>query len=788
MLAGVPAAVWAQPAPSSQPALNAAGASLQGEDDEDVVVVGQRQRGAVIGDVKPELQLNAGDVRALGVSSVTELLTELAPQLQSARGGSPLVLLEGRRISSFREIATLPAEAIARVDVLPEETALKYGVAPSQKVVNIVLRQRFKAVTIEARDRFATAGGGNQARGGFDFLTIGKGQRFNLSLDYTGTESLTEAQRGIATSTGGDTRRTLQPSEGALDINAGWSRAVGQTTNISINGEVTTDRTAALVGAASTESDSGALTRTVNDLTTHLGTTLDKSFGPWTTNLTATYDHAESRTITERSLDPLTLAPRSADMARSLSDTGAVDLVANGSVLALPAGPLSLTGHVGASAERFDSRTVRSDSPTAVALNRSFALGSLSLDAPILDSPSPFVGKLSVNGNGEVRTLSDAGTIRSYGFGLNWRPRPAISVIASLRQAESAPTVQQLGNPVTLTSTVPIFDYQAGTNVLVSRTSGGNPDLLNADQRDWRIGLTVSPFKDPDITFTADYNERRTRNAIAALPAATAATESAFPDRFTRDADTGLLLAIDARPVNIARQDSSVLRYGINFTKSLKTPQGQVDAMRALFRQRFPNGFPGQTGGGRGGPPDHAPGSGPAFGGGGGPRGGGGGGFRGGRMNFAVYHTVHFVERAMLAEGLPSVDLLDGGTLGSGSGEPRHEVEVQAGFAQSGLGVRLSGNWQSATRVEGLTSAEDLRFSSLGTVNLRLFANLGVQPKLVAKAPWLAGTRITIGVTNLFNARQRVTDASGATPFAYQGAYLDPLGRTVSIGIRKLFF
>jgi phosphoribosylformylglycinamidine (FGAM) synthase PurS component len=33
-----------------------------------------------------------------------------------------------------------------------------------------------------------------------------------------------------------------------------------------------------------------------------------------------------------------------------------------------------------------------------------------------------------------------------------------------------------------------------------------------------------------------------------------------------------------------------------------------------------------------------------------------------------------------------------------------------------------------------------------------------------------------------------VRDAAGATPISYQPAFLDPLGRTVRISLRKLFF
>jgi hypothetical protein len=96
-----------------------------------------------------------------------ELLEQLAPQTRTerGRGGAPVILLNGRRISGFNEIRDLPSEAILRVDILPEEAALKYGFTASQRVVNFVLRPQFRATTAELAGSAPTAGGrqGGQA-------------------------------------------------------------------------------------------------------------------------------------------------------------------------------------------------------------------------------------------------------------------------------------------------------------------------------------------------------------------------------------------------------------------------------------------------------------------------------------------------------------------------------------------------------------------------------------------------------------------------------------------------
>ena len=80
------------------------------------------------------------------------------------------------------------------------------------------------------------------------------------------------------------------------------------------------------------------------------------------------------------------------------------------------------------------------------------------------------------------------------------------------------------------------------------------------------------------------------------------------------------------------------------------------------------------------------------------------------------------------------------------------------------------------------------RSGSLATVDLRLFANLGQMPQLVKDHPFLRGSRLSVSIDNIFNTRRDVRDATGATPVAYQPGYLDPLGRTITISFRKLFF
>ena len=153
---------------------------------------------------------------------------------------------------------------------------------------------------------------------------------------------------------------------------------------------------------------------------------------------------------------------------------------------------------------------------------------------------------------------------------------------------------------------------------------------------------------------------------------------------------------------------------------------------------------------------------------------------RGGRWNLAVYHTVQFTDLVTISPGGPVLDQLAGGDDLAGA-VSRHSVELEGGMFYKGIGLRLNGNWDSPARGAGL------RFGSVTRLDARLFINLGMQEKLVEKAPFLKGLRIALDVNNIFDSRQKVTDANGLVPLAYQKDFRDPRGRIVGIDIRKMF-
>ena len=177
------------------------------EDDSsgEIVVTAQRIRGSVDTDVPPVEELNEADIASLGASSLTDLVAAVAPQANSGRGrggGQPIVLLNGQRISGFRELRDLPPEAIRQVQIFPEEVALKYGFRPDQRVINFILKDNFASFATEFEHAQPQDGGFATNEFEATLTRIGASTRFNLDVELERSTALTESERDLISSGG----------------------------------------------------------------------------------------------------------------------------------------------------------------------------------------------------------------------------------------------------------------------------------------------------------------------------------------------------------------------------------------------------------------------------------------------------------------------------------------------------------------------------------------------------------------------------------------------------------
>lgn len=859
------------------------------------------RRGAALGDYEPELTLDEEQIKAYGASSIEELMTLLEPVTRSSRGGSPVFLVNGRRISGFREIRGIPPEAIERTEILPEETALSYGYSADQRVVNFVLKADFRSVTMQATARRPDQGGRTMTDLESNILRISGKQRWTLDLEYERDTPLFETERNITrdgvpydlmgnvTAPGGGeidpalsallgqsvttasvgagaaggaalsdfgvgprtddltAYRTLSPKRENSSISGSLVRDLNQTMSLTLSGELEDTSSFSYLGlpglnlalpSASPYSPfagdvllhryidaPGALGRQTDTMSGQMGFLVDGYLGDWRWTVNGGYDRTETKTRTGRGLDDDALQAgvtagtidpfgdlgqlptNPFDTARSISSKTSVEGVINGTAWEGPAGSLTSTFKVGFDSQSLDSENLRFSeeqqasvfSERSLSRDRTSASGNFNLpiasrDREVLGA----LGDLSANLNLAYEDLSDFGGLSAYTVGLNWSPWEPVNFTASWADEQKAPSMSQLNDPTISTPNVPVYDFATGQSVNIVRIEGGNPNLSEETKRVLKFGVNLTPLKDKDLRFTANYTRTETEGSIASFPTITPELEAALPERFVRDLD-GNLLSIDARPLNFQKAEQQEIRWGLNFSTAFGKPDpAAMERMNARSGggQRGPGGGAPTVMRVEGGPPPggHNAG-GPPPGGGmrmqsGGGRNRGGGMMPGqGRFNVSLYHTYRIQDEITIRDGLPVLDLLDGAAIGARGGQSRNEVQLQMGAFKSGMGGFLNANWKESTRINGGASPDDdLSFSDLTTVNLNLFADLSSRENLVSRYPWLKGARVSVGVENIFDQRLKVRDGLGETPLSYQPDYLDPLGRTFRISLRKILY
>ncbi len=741
---------------------------------DDIVVAAERPRGSVIANIPPERSFGQLDIRAFGADNIGALLEAVSAQTSSNRGrgdSPPVTLLNGRRISDFSEIARIPSEAIERMEIFPEELALKYGYRPDQKVVNIVTFQRYRSKI--GQIAFLTPGEGGRASGvaNADLLTINGDTRLSLGGTYSRSDALLESEREVrqvADVAGLGQFRTLLPETEQFGFNGVISGPVLSEVSASLNGRVDVNHSESLLGLGI----NGPLRRNSDRTVGHLGSTVNGRIGRWQWTATATYDHTASTVLT----DAADGSDRRA-LAQSTDRLAKADFLFSGPVVSLPGGPLSTSVRLGADFRDFDSRASFGTSIGRADLSRRRGAAQIDVDLPILsrrDGKGSPLGNLSVNANGAVERLSDAGTLTSYGYGLTWSPIPAVNIVASATHEEGAPTLEQLGGPTLVTPNVRTFDFLRREVVDIARITGGNPDLPNDNRHLVRLGLNIHPLRKTDLSLSFDYISTRIDNPTAAFPILTSQIEAAFPGRFARNAQ-GRLEGIDGRAISFAQSNQEQIRWGITFTRPLgavpellRSARVKVYNSEADARRANPNAVFSRS------DPTSALARGAAN--------------LTSRLFLSLYHNWYLEDSIALRNGLPRLDLLKGGAVDFLGGRRRHEIELQAGAFKRGLGARLTTTWRSGMHIRGVGGPDGvLDFNDYAVVNLNLFANLAERYGKGRAPGWLKGMRVTLGVTNLFNTRPQVRDSAGQTPLSYQPAYLDPIGRMLTFNLRKVF-
>lgn len=842
LLAPLPALAQDAPAPAERPDDETAGEAAKDE----IVVTGKRPPGSALGDAAPVAVLDADTIRAMGATSINDLLKRLKPLTTSNSGAEPVFLLNGRRISGFQELQPIPPEAMERTEILNEQDSARFGFPPTVRIINFVTKKHFRALAVEQSASTTTDGGGGAAGIDLTGTRIEGNRRSTLNIDYDRQNPLLNSDRPLIADSdtlfdrGGNLRATGGGSiDPALDALAG--RAVTAA-------PVPTDPAAR---ASLSAYVAGAGTNRATDLSPFLS---QRSRDQLQVNAT----HAVP--IGKRLSGSINL---SMDAQRGAALAGL-----QGVALRLPAGnaasPFSrdvllyrYLDEAGVLTQRSDNLTLRAGSAIQGTVDRwawavtggydrvrarawvDRGVDPAVVQAAVTAGADPYALTDSVASARRIvnrsRTLTETGTAKATANGplLRLPAGPALLTLnadyaysnSTGRLSGDAGPATTLGRTVqggSASVELPIAAADSGVLAAIG-TLSANATLGVTGVSDYgalassNIALRWRPR--PPVELTLSVNTARTPPPIAALtnPVVTIpntpffdfVTGASAPIGVTSGGNTDLAPETrEIRTVGIGWQPvkGKELRLNLDYVDTRITDQlaylGNATApLQAAFPDRFVRDAAGQLLRADLRPvnlfrqrerklttrwsffTELGPKPAPAA-----PPAKGAPPPPPRRQRPMLWSfasvTARLDDRLALAPGLPELDLLDGRSLDGNGGRSRYEAQGNIGGSIGSLRLGGFANWTPPTRIRSDIAASDLRFSGLTYIGL--YSQIDAQ-QLAPRTAWARRMSLQFDVQNLLNARTDVRDRSGAVPYRFQPSFLDPYGRIVKLSVRKLF-
>jgi hypothetical protein len=515
--------------------------------------------------------------------------------------------------------------------------------------------------------------------------------------------------------------------------------------------------------------DAASLRRETDSLNGKLGVVIDGFLGEaWRWTATGSYERTETDTTTGRGYDtplafqtrinandpsanpfnelrPVDFTRNPNDTANSVSQLLSAEVVLNGDLYALPAGSISSTFKFGADTRSLDSTSTRQGVTTDRSESRDRFNGQGTFNMPIASRRRDALSACSATCRSmqpsAMKICPTSAACPPSASASTGRPSSRSPSSSATPTSRARPSIGQLNDPIIRNFNVPVFDFRTGSTVLVTQTTGGNPDL-NADNRHvWRSAAPGgrSPVQRPVDPVHLDLQPHR-RLPSSSFPTITPTSKPPCPAASSareRRADRDRLPPAELRPDTSVRTSAP----GVNYSRAFGTPNPVAANQSPL---------PGMPGGGASaGRRRHedphgrrwrwrwrlaaavprcawaaaavaaAAGMQPGQ----------------GRFNMSVYHTIRLQDEITIADGLPVIDLLDGGAT-SAAAAARATSCSWSRPACSATASAASSTPTGATAPS--STAAPARTSILAdqtTVNLNVFMDLNQRTSWVAKYP-----------------------------------------------------
>ena len=687
------------------------------------IVVIGRRPKSPVDDIKPDDTVSDTAIKSLGLDSIGEVIE----RLRQRYGADFSVIVNGRLVGSLDAVTSLPPEALAKIDILPPLAAGRFGLRGGQRVLNLQLRPKFHTITGDGRISGTTEGGGDSEAATSRYADINGDRRMNAAVTYQRSSPLRASERGVNDSEDPllIPSSTLVPKSQSLATTIGLAGPLGASNyDLSLSGDASDQRASDVALLAFGAPSGRSLTRTTSQRSLRATMTINGTLGRQFWSFTAGTGLNWLRASSGATVD-------GTGSIWQLSVNQSLRAGLTGGIFKLPAGEAILSSSLQFTANNLRSTLYGGTEQRSVRQSNGI-ISTEDLRLPLTKRTSR-MGELSFNVGTQTTHQTPFGNAFSYHYGAEWRPVSAITITVSRDNQPALPPLNSVFAPVQYTPGVLFYDDRNKTTLPITLITGGTNLRKSLEVRD-ALRVNVTYHK---AVLSGSYNVIRVNNPVINLQDPTALVEAILPGRFVRSSD-GTLLSYDSRPIIGVRESQRRLSWNLNINGTLiPTRQDRSDPSR----------------------------------------------LRDGISWFAsINHDFTLSDDIEISGNQPVVNTLLSPLSISSSAPARHRVTFQGSINGRTFGANFNASWKSGSREGGLSTGSFAASSVIPLWLLGADAYYNISQNTVDPGNPESFT-VRLAITNILNARHVVEGANRKT----YGLISDPLGRTITLSLRKAF-
>lgn len=418
---------------------------------------------------------------------------------------STLVLLNGHRLApsvlgSAVDISAIPLNAVERIEVLTDGASAIYGSDAVGGVVNFILRPDYKGAETILQAGTVTSGDRTQYVVGQTFgEEWGTGSAL-ASVQYEEATALKAQDRSF-------TAELPEPNDlyPATDTLSGILTARQQLPgSFSLFTDLLYSSKRHARSYSALRNPARRMMGDTDFVSAHAGLGWN-GWGGWRLEMTGLY--SEVSTVSRYFFQ----SPQPGYQNGSPYGTNAfalreVGVVADGPLFELPAGSLRVALGATQRQERYEARVPWLPGNDRD-VDRDVDAGFLQASLPVVSerNPHPFIRALELSASVRVDRYSDFGRTSNPKFGIFWQPTSQLGLRAAYGRSFHAPDVaQQIGNAARLSAFTFPFELPSG-DVGPILVVSGNPMLKAERSEDFTAGLEFRPEHVPGVELSVNY-------------------------------------------------------------------------------------------------------------------------------------------------------------------------------------------------------------------------------------------------------------------------------------------